>query len=82
MHLQIPHMALAEDSDVDVDDWFCAEALPWEENWDDLNLGFESIEPLSMVERMPTEKELLALEAQPEDFPQACEDEALATDDC
>lgn len=80
MHPQIPHMALAEDSDVD--DWFCAEALPWEENWEDLNLGFESIELLSMVERMPTEKELLALEAQPEDFPQACEDEALATDDC
>ena len=80
MHPQIPYMALAEDSDVD--DWFCAEALPWEENWEDMNLACESIEPLSMVERMPTEKELLALEARPEDFSNACEDEALMTDDC
>ena len=80
MHAPIPYLALAEDADID--DWLCADALPWEETWDESSLLFESIEPLCVLERMPTEKELRALEAQADDFLEPPENEALAPDDC
>ena len=68
----VPFLAPSEDADLinsedaDLDAWICADELPWNESWDEFTAS-EFMEPLAILERMPSEQELLAIEAQPED---------------
>ena len=65
MHLPVPFFAPDEETDLDA--WFCSDEPPWE----DSTSLFESLEPLTILERMPSPHELLALEAQPEQIGRA-----------
>lgn len=80
MHIPLPLLAPAEDADMD--DWICTETLPWDETWEETYASFASTEPLAVLERMPTENELLAIEAQADEAVEYPENEIEAADDC
>lgn len=79
MHMPVPLVAPNEESDIDV--WLCADELPWTE-WDESTAGFESMEPLAILERMPSQQEFLELETHSENQPELTADfDLIATEE-
>lgn len=81
MHMPVPLFAPNEESDIDV--WLCPDELPWMADWEDESAAvLESMEPLAIMERMPSQQELLALETHPENQPELTADfDLLATEE-
>lgn len=72
MHMPVPLFAPNEEPDIDV--WLCADELPWMAEWDESTAAFESMEPLAIMERMPSQQEFLEHETHSENQPELTAD--------
>ena len=80
MHMPVPLFA-PEETDIEV--WLCADELPWMAAWEDESSAtFDMMEPLAIMERMPSQQEFLALETHSENQPEVIADfDLLATEE-
>lgn len=70
-----------EETDIEV--WLCADELPWMAAWEDESSAtFDTMEPLAIMERMPSQQEFMALETHSENQPELTADfDLLATEE-
>lgn len=67
--------------DMDFEPLISAEELPWDEPWGESTSLFESLEPLIMLNRMPSREELLAMDTLNNQLVDEAEFEVFALDE-